>query len=686
MIYLTLSCTHTMASKDLCVICLSPMEKGKALFTTDCGHVFHYSCFKEAKRNTSGVFTCPLCRHVSPPSEMLSSVQVQPPTHVSNGSTGNMFSFYTGPTGGTGIAFPLVFMSSAAPAPPPPVNLVDDPLFEDLDHTIIAPQYQPANLAIVPEFPVGNVLESDLLTVTRIEAPAMVTENEIGIDLILVIDVSGSMDGSKIDAVKKTLRFVVSQMNTKSRLCLIKFNNNATKLTPLLQTTEVNKHVFLDAIDRLRADGGTDIHTGIGCAFDTLLHRLQCNQVTSVAMLTDGQDQGRDLRGRTQRGLASLRDVSLYTFGFGADHDGQLLSDIAKQGHGSFCYIEDVTQEGVATAFGNFLGGIVTVYAQNLVIKMTAQNGCTIGDVQTTYQVVRENPSTVNITIPDIFYEEKRCIPTTIHIPLQDPPLSTPECLLMISVSYDYTKDKTQKTLTEKLEINRVKLDSIPAQEPNHMVDEERNRLITALALATASQMGNSGHFHQARNVLKDAKQRIEKSVTANTEIVLQLIADLNKAISGLQSHATYSSGGGQYISQQQQTHYAQRATSGNCYYSSSNQRISEALSCSVPDTISDKIATIQMYIEKAKRLGCVDLIKNLEESLRLHQIWLETSNELTKTSEKRNEAQSNNQEDLIKQCDVHIQELRLKLSEDSTKARKFMQQIKTELDQLDNM
>lgn len=570
------SYTHKMEFKNLCVICLSPMEAGDTLFTTDCEHVFHSSCFKEAKINASGVFTCPLC----PPSEMLSSS--------------------------------------------------DDPLFEDYNHTMTGPQYQPANLVIVPEFPIGNVLENNLLTVIRIKAPVMVTKNGIGIDLILVIDVSGSMDGSKFDAVKTTLRFVVSQMHAKNRLCLIKFNDHATKLTPLLQTTETNKHVFLEIIDHLRADGNTDICSGIDCAFDTLLHRHQYNQITSVAVLTDGQDQDRDLREQTQRGLAQLRDVSLYTFGFGVDHNSQLLADVAKQGHGRFCHIKDVDQEGVITSLGNFLEGIVSVYAQNLIIKLTAQNDCTISDVQTTYQAVRENPSGVSIMIPDLFYEENKCILAMIHMPLREPSMLNPECLLTVSVSYEYVVDKTRKTLIDKLEINRVNLNSIPTQEPNHVVDEERNRLITTRALTTASQLGNTGQLHAARGTLKNAKQRIEQSVTAHTEIAIQLIADLNKSINGLQSHKLFSSEDDQSLSQQH-THYTQRAT--NC--DSSNQRPNY----SVSDAISDKIVTIQMYIKKTNRLNRGDLIKNLEESLRLHQIWLETLDETTK---KRNETQLN--------------------------------------------
>ncbi len=49
-----------MAEKDDCSICLTPMEKGTALFTTECGHTFHFNCVKKSYQQSSNV--CPLCR------------------------------------------------------------------------------------------------------------------------------------------------------------------------------------------------------------------------------------------------------------------------------------------------------------------------------------------------------------------------------------------------------------------------------------------------------------------------------------------------------------------------------------------------------------------------------------------------------------------------------------------------
>ena len=54
-----------------------------------------------------------------------------------------------------------------------------------------------------------------------------------------------------------------------------------------------------------------------------------------------------------------IKQVKIYTFGFGSDHDEQLLSDIASAGQGSYYYVEKEDQ--IAAAFADALGGLLSV-------------------------------------------------------------------------------------------------------------------------------------------------------------------------------------------------------------------------------------------------------------------------------------------------------------------------------------
>jgi hypothetical protein len=47
---------------------------------------------------------------------------------------------------------------------------------------------------------------------------------------------------------------------------LVKFENDATRLTPLLTLTNENKNILIQAINGLEASGGTDITSGMAVA------------------------------------------------------------------------------------------------------------------------------------------------------------------------------------------------------------------------------------------------------------------------------------------------------------------------------------------------------------------------------------------------------------------------------------
>lgn len=64
------------------------------------------------------------------------------------------------------------------------------------------------------------------------------------IDLICVIDHSGSMAGEKIALVRNTLKNLLEFTNQYDRICLIQFDDRADQLTPLLRNIPKNLPLF----------------------------------------------------------------------------------------------------------------------------------------------------------------------------------------------------------------------------------------------------------------------------------------------------------------------------------------------------------------------------------------------------------------------------------------------------------
>ena len=68
-----------------------------------------------------------------------------------------------------------------------------------------------------------------------------IKEKNSNVELICVIDVSGSMKGQKIQLVKQSLKVLLEMMGENDKLGLVLFNHQSEKLLDLTYTTNENK-------------------------------------------------------------------------------------------------------------------------------------------------------------------------------------------------------------------------------------------------------------------------------------------------------------------------------------------------------------------------------------------------------------------------------------------------------------
>jgi hypothetical protein len=90
--------------------------------------------------------------------------------------------------------------------------------------------------------------------------------------------------------------------------------------------------------------------------------------VRTCMLMTDGQaNSGLRTAAEIVPALANMireTGVTLHTFGYGSDHDSEILRALSTAGGGSYYFVEGV--DTIRCAFGDCLGGILSVVAQNL--------------------------------------------------------------------------------------------------------------------------------------------------------------------------------------------------------------------------------------------------------------------------------------------------------------------------------
>ena len=202
------------------------------------------------------------------------------------------------------------------------------------------------------------------------------SEKTKGVDLICVVDVSGSMRGSRISLVKESLKYLTKLMDNRDRLAIVAFTDSASVKLHLTDMTEANKETAIKVINGLIAYGGTDIITGLRKGLDLITENYNSGQrVASIVLLSDGYDGGRNadinFRNYIKNQNKQTYTFTLHTLGYGESHDANLMSKISLIRDGGYFFIRYLSQE-VNSAILEIYGSLSTNCQVDVGLSLTS--------------------------------------------------------------------------------------------------------------------------------------------------------------------------------------------------------------------------------------------------------------------------------------------------------------------------
>jgi uncharacterized protein YegL len=249
----------------------------------------------------------------------------------------------------------------------------------------------------------------DAAIVVRGEAAAPGQRNPV--HLIFNIDISDSMsDTGKLESVKRSMEFIVPLLQLEDLVSIITFGEQSQVI--LNKVAASNTDTILYKVRALRTDGCTNMSAGLMNINDCLADSPATHKA-GVLLLTDGHANrgvsGADgLKQIVQQLLTATPTLTLTTVGYGHDHNINLLRDMATTGAGSYNIVYNL--ENVATTFGEVLGGLTTVVAQNVVVHFPPE---TI--LRTGYATV-QTPEGIQVRVGDIYAENEIIILATLPL------------------------------------------------------------------------------------------------------------------------------------------------------------------------------------------------------------------------------------------------------------------------------
>ena len=155
--------------------------------------------------------------------------------------------------------------------------------------------------------------------------------------LLLVIDKSGSMQGTRIEMAKEASKAAVEVLQRNDKVGVIAFDDGYDEIVPM--QSAANRVRILSDLSRLQTSGGTNIAVALQAAYLKLLETRAA--VKHVILLTDGKDdRAVSVFNDVMPGMAQDR-ITVTTVAVGREADREFLRRVADQGNGRFYWTPD---------------------------------------------------------------------------------------------------------------------------------------------------------------------------------------------------------------------------------------------------------------------------------------------------------------------------------------------------------
>jgi Ca-activated chloride channel family protein len=182
-------------------------------------------------------------------------------------------------------------------------------------------------------------------------------------DLVLVLDVSGSMQGQKMAQAREAAHYVVDQLHPGDRFNLIAFSTGVrlwqNELQPATEQGLREAHAW---ISRLEAGGSTDINRALLEGLAQFSDGGRTTRPAYMLFMTDGlPTMGEVEPGRIVNNALNNRPdrtIRLFTFGVGYDVNTDLLDTLSRELGGRTTYVRP--EEAIDEKISQFYQGIST--------------------------------------------------------------------------------------------------------------------------------------------------------------------------------------------------------------------------------------------------------------------------------------------------------------------------------------
>ena len=420
-------------------------------------------------------------------------------------------------------------------------------------------------------------------------------ENRAHVDLVCVIDRSGSMGGEKIKLVKESFNFLLELLGENDRISIVTFQNSSSRLTKLTRTTPENKEILLKNINKIFPSGGTNINSGVQMALEILKQRRFKNDQATIFVLSDGVDNiGKQAKSVIEKTMQSyekhellIGSYTLNTFGYGKDTDSETMSAIAELKDGTFFFIDKLDM--VDECFVDCLGSILTSVGQNANLIVSSQSSEILPNINFSKGMggdklwVSNNSKTEFVTkISKLIIGKSKDFILELNIPKSNAKLDSVIELPVVNVvltaegfNVGGSTEVIKKVAELKILVFTDNLDEKEIEESDSELFCNYYRLKLAETMEKAKNLADLNKFEDAKKLLVALELEISKSMYSTNQKVKLFLEEIKIALRDVQPNI-YGAGGSHNLTSNMHCNLKQSSKPTNVQYENYTNNIQQ--------------------------------------------------------------------------------------------------------------
>jgi Ca-activated chloride channel family protein len=202
------------------------------------------------------------------------------------------------------------------------------------------------------------------------------------VDMVIVLDRSGSMNGRKISDARQAVLNLLSSLSAKDRFALVTYSDGVQVVAGLQRVTADHRQRLEALISGVTAGGATNLGAGLMAGINAILSAAGTGNAAKVILISDGlANKGitDSTRLSTMAAIAVEKEFAVSTVGVGNDFNEQLMTAIADRGAGNYYYLENPM--AFAEVFQKEFSYSKATVATNVSISLQLDNGISLVDV-----------------------------------------------------------------------------------------------------------------------------------------------------------------------------------------------------------------------------------------------------------------------------------------------------------------